>query len=248
MRSTHRLPLLLSAGIAGLMLTALPFGFDGATFSAVATQAWAGAENGHGNGQGNGNANGHDKHAEKDKSQDADDDGDDDEADASDLGALNAAHASPQALAHANPNSRVGKIAAYKEAELAAKSVAADAATADQAVADAQSGLADAEATRDGLVAAADTDGDGTLSDTEQAAMTQEQKDALAAADQAVSDAEAAVANAQAAAETVDAAAAAAQDEADAALVNASNKDITDDDGNVLTDVRDAVNDLLGID
>ena len=46
MRSTHRLPLLLSAGIAGLMLTALPFGFDGATFSPVAAQAWAGAENG----------------------------------------------------------------------------------------------------------------------------------------------------------------------------------------------------------
>jgi hypothetical protein len=247
MRSTHRLPLLLSAGIAGLLLAALPLGFDGASLSPVATQAWAGAENGHGNGHGNGNANGHDKHADKSQDADSDDDGDD-EADASDLGALNAAHASPQALAHANPNSRVGKIAAYKEAELAAKSAVADAATADQAVADAQSGLTDAEATRDGLVAAADTDGDGTLSDTEQAAMTQEQKDALAAADQSVSDAEAAVANAQAAAETADAAAAAAQDEADAALVNASNKDITDDDGNVLTDVRDAVNDLLGID
>ena len=40
----------------------------------------------------------------------------------------------------------------------------------------------------------------------------------------------------------------AAQDEADAALVNAANKDITDDDGNVFSDVRDAVNDLLGID
>lgn len=35
---------------------------------------------------------------------------------ASKLGALNAAHASPNALAHASPNSRVGKIAAYKEA------------------------------------------------------------------------------------------------------------------------------------
>jgi hypothetical protein len=29
---------------------------------------------------------------------------------------------------------------------------------------------------------------------------------------------------------------------------NAANKDITDDSGNVLTDVRDAVNHLLGID
>ncbi|MGH7125454.1 MAG: hypothetical protein ACREFI_13850 [Stellaceae bacterium] len=35
---------------------------------------------------------------------------------ASALGALNAAHASPNALAHASPNSRVGKIAAYKDA------------------------------------------------------------------------------------------------------------------------------------
>jgi hypothetical protein len=217
--------LLLSAGIAGLLLTALPFGFDGATFSPVATQAWAGSENGHGNGHGNGNANGHDKHAEKDKSQDAhgDDDGDDD-ADASDLGALNAAHASDTALAHANPNSRVGKIAAYKEAELAAKSAAADAATADQTVADAQAKL-------DAAVAAnADDD---PLNDVDQTTIDGLTQD---------------VADAQAAAETADATAAAAQDEADAALVNASNKDITDDDGNVLTDVRDAVNDLLGID
>src|SRR5262250_502041 len=107
MRSTHRLPLLLSAGVVGLLLTALPFGFDGATVSPVATEAWAGAENGHGHGD----ANGHDN--------------------ASSLGALNAAHASETALAHASPNSRVGKIAAYKEAAIAAKA-------ADQAVADAQ--------------------------------------------------------------------------------------------------------------
>ena len=105
------------------------------------------------------------------------------------LGALNAAHASDTALANASPNSRVGKIAAYKEAELAAKAATADAAAADQKVADAQ-----------------------------------------------------------AAAATADATVQAAQDEADAALVNAANKDITDDSGNVLTDVRDAVNHLLGID
>src|SRR5262245_23526139 len=222
MRSTHRLPLLLSAGMAGLLLAALPFGFDGTSFGPVATQAWAGAENGHGNGHGN--ANGHDKHADKDKSKDADSDDDgDDDADASDLGALNAAHASPQALAHANPNSRVGKIAAYKEAELAAKAAAADAATADQAVADAQAAL-------DGALAAnADTD---PLNDVDQATIDGLTQD---------------VADAEAAAATADADAAAAQDEADAALVNAANKDITDDEGNVLTDVRDAVNDLLGI-
>lgn len=39
-------------------------------------------------------------------------------ASASDLGALNAAHASPQALANASPNSRVGRIAAYRDAVL----------------------------------------------------------------------------------------------------------------------------------
>src|SRR5215468_8671215 len=131
MRSTHRLPLLLSAGIAGLMLVALPFGFDASSFSPVAAQAWADPGNGHGNGHGNGNANGH-ENAAKDKSNDADSGDDDDDADAHELGALNAAHASATALAHANPNSRVGKIAAYKEAELAAKAAAADAATADQ--------------------------------------------------------------------------------------------------------------------
>lgn len=218
MRSTHRLPLLLSAGIAGLLLTALPFGFDGATFGPVATQAWAGGGNGHGHG--NGNANGHDKQAGKDKSQDADD-GD---ADASDLGALNAAHASETALAHASPNSRVGKIAAYKEAALVAKKAADDAATADQAVADAQSALDAA------LAANAD---DIPENDVDQATIDGLTQD---------------VADAEAAAATADADAQAAQDTADAALVNAANKDITDDDGNVLSDVRDAVNGLLGID
>lgn len=207
MRSTHRLPLLLSAGIAGLLLTALPFGFDGATFGPVATQAWAGGGNGHGHG--NGNANGHDKQAGKD---------------AGSLGALNAAHASETALAHASPNSRVGKIAAYKEAALVAKKAADDAATADQAVADAQSALDAA------LAANAD---DIPENDVDQATIDGLTQD---------------VADAEAAAATADADAQAAQDTADAALVNAANKDITDDDGNVLSDVRDAVNGLLGID
>ena len=221
MRSTHRLSLLLSAGIAGLLVTALPFGLGGASFSPVANQAWAGSENGHGNGHGNGNANGHDMHAGKDASDDGDD-GDDD-ADAHDLGALNAAHASDTALAHANPNSRVGKIAAYKEAELAAKTASADAAGADQAVADAQAALDAA------LAANADTD---PLNDVDQTTIDGLTQD---------------VADAQAAAATADAAAQAAQADADAALVNASNKNITDEDGNVFSDVRDAVNDLLGI-
>jgi len=202
MRSTF-----LSAGIAGLMLTALPFGFNGSTFSPVATQAWAGADNGHGN------ANGHDKVG-----------GENHGAEASRLGALNAAHASDTALAHASPNSRVGKIAAYKDAEVAAKAANADAAAADQAVADAQAKLDAA------LAAYADTD---PLNDVDQATIDRLTQD---------------VADAQAAAATADASAQTAQDDADAALVNASNKDITDADGNVFSDVRDAVNHLLGID
>ena len=203
MRSTRSLRILLSAGVAGVLLAALPLGFNGSTFGPA--NAWAGNANGHDKDHGNGNANGHDKEAHK-------------------LGALNAAHASENALAHANPNSRVGKIAAYKEAELAAKAAAADAAAMDQAVADAQKGLDDA------LAANADTD---PLNDVDQATIDGLTQD---------------VADAEAAAETADATAAAAQDEADAALVNASNKDITDDDGNVFSDVRDAVNGLLGID
>jgi hypothetical protein len=219
MRSTHRLPLLVSAGIAGLLLTALPFGLDGSTFSPVATQAWAGAENG--NGHGNGNANGHDKEKKENHGSTA-----------SKLGALNAAHASDTALANASPNSRVGKIAAYKEAELAAKATAEAAAEA-EAVNTAGKDAFDA----------ADLNDDGVLDDAEKAAMTTDQQAAIEAADTnadgVIDDSD--VADAQAAAE-------AAQDEADAALVNAANKDITDEDGNVFSDVRDAVNDLLGID
>jgi hypothetical protein len=219
MRSTTRFNLLLTAGMAGLLLTAMPVGFDGATFSPVASQAWAGNGNGNGGGNGNngnGNANGHDKTDKDHKANHG--------AEASSLGALNAAHASETALANASPNSRVGKIAAYKEAELAAKTAAADAAAADQAVADAQAELDAA------LAANADDD---PLNDVDQ-----ETIDGLS---QAVADAEAAAA-------TADADAQAAQDAADAALVDAANKDITDDEGNVFADVRDAVNDLLGID
>ncbi len=229
MRSTHRLPLLLSAGIAGLLLTAMPLGFDGSSFEPVATQAWAG-ENG--NGHGNGNANGHDK----DKKEKKENHG----STASKLGALNAAHASDTALANASPNSRVGKIAAYKEAELAAQEAAA-AVEGAQDTADAAQAAADAEqAEADALAATPDTDGDGVTSPAELDAVAAAQAEADAAQDAA--DA------AQDAADTAVADAEAAQDEADAALVNAANKDITDDEGNVLTDVRDAVNDLLGID
>jgi hypothetical protein len=109
---------------------------------------------------------------------------------------------------------RVGKIAAYKEAELGAQAAEADAAAADQAVADAQAAL-------DAAIAAnADDD---PLNDVDQATIDGLTQD---------------VADAEAAAATADATAQAAKDEADAALVNAANKDITDDEGNVFSDVR----------
>lgn len=44
----------------------------------------------------------------------------------SELGALNAARANPNALANASPNSRVGKIAAYRDAVLAGQALQAD--------------------------------------------------------------------------------------------------------------------------
>src|SRR5215472_16824016 len=122
--SHRRIPTLLAVSALTLGLAALPVGF-GADFAPHLSAAFAGTGNGNGHGNGNGNANGHANDGASDSNTA------DGNASASDLGALNAAHASPQALAHANPNSRVGRIAAYKNAALAAKA-------ADQAVTDAQ--------------------------------------------------------------------------------------------------------------
>jgi len=77
---------------------------------------------GNGNAGGNGNANSHANNAGG-NSQIANAGGNGNNA--SKFGALNAAHASAQAFAHASPNSRVGKIKAYYVANAAAK--AADA-------------------------------------------------------------------------------------------------------------------------
>jgi hypothetical protein len=151
--------LLLSAGLVALALVAAPLAIDHATSDFGMAKAWAkngngnggGHGNGNGNGHGNGNANGHDKTASA-KSDVGDDDSfddGDDTASASELGALNAAHASPTALANASPNSRVGKIAAYKEAAI-------EAIANDPAVADAQADLdaAKAAALADSVVTA----------------------------------------------------------------------------------------------
>jgi hypothetical protein len=45
---------------------------------------------------------------------------------AAELGALNAAHTSPKALEKASPNSRVGKVAAYRDAVLAGREIEAE--------------------------------------------------------------------------------------------------------------------------
>ena len=61
---------------------------------------------------------GHGTHAKAKKSKAVGDNASVPGASPSELGALNAAHASPRALANANPNSRVGRIAAYRDAVL----------------------------------------------------------------------------------------------------------------------------------
>jgi hypothetical protein len=74
----------------------------------------ASASAGPGNGQGN--ANGHGKGVASVGHGTSGFGGEAGDADADALGSLNAAHASPNALAHASRNSRVGAIAAYSEA------------------------------------------------------------------------------------------------------------------------------------
>ena len=214
MISIRHFQLTLAVGAATLAFTTLPIGFDASTLTFHMTRAIADSANGHGQGGGhaNGKANGHANGNASGKAN-----GQSQGATASGLGSLNAAHASATALNNANTGSQVGKIAAYKEAELAAQKAVAD----DQAVTDAQSTL--------DAALAANADGD-PLNDVDQATidgLTQDLADAQAAA------AETDAVEAQAA--------------ADAALIDASNKEITDDGGNVLSDIRDAVNDLLGI-
>jgi hypothetical protein len=152
MHCTHiakRASLLLSASFIAFALVAAPLAFNPVTSDLGAAKAWAkngngggkGNSGGNGHGNGNGHANGHDKtaSAKSDASDDDSLDDGDDTASASELGSLNAAHASPTALANASPNSRVGKIVAYKEAAI-------EAIANDPAVTDAQADLDAAKA------------------------------------------------------------------------------------------------------
>ncbi len=108
--------------------------------------------NGHGGGNGNGNAggNGNDNgNAGGNSNASGNAHPDNHGAVASSLGALNAAHASSTALANAAPNSRVGRIATYRNASAAAAVADATAAQADANNLVAQQNLADAQAAYD---------------------------------------------------------------------------------------------------
>ncbi len=123
-----------TAAVVGLAMTGLPPAFSPHGIGAGHALA-AGNGHGGGNGGGNGNGGGHaggngNGHAGGNSSGNGGGDGNGNagpgnahaDADAasgggaSGLGALNAAHASPSALANASPNSRVGKVEAYKDA------------------------------------------------------------------------------------------------------------------------------------
>jgi hypothetical protein len=174
---------------------------------------------------------------------------------ASKLGALNAAHASAQALAHASPNSRVGKIAAYRDANAAALTAATTATeTANTAVEARQAALAaspvynqavlDAQTAADNLKLAADALAADATNSTLIAARDTA-ANAKLAADTAVTTAEAdaiaadpTVAEAEAAADAAEMAAKTAEADAVAALEAAANKPVT-------PEVRNQVDTLL---
>jgi hypothetical protein len=158
-----------------LALVALPAAFDGAA------TAWAGNANGHANGHANGNSAGN-AGGSSNSSGGTEVASNSHGATASSLGSLNAAHASPTALANASPNSTVGKLAIYRDSTLAARTAQ-----------DAYDALAVGMVLKyDGLDLSPP---DGVLSPAETALMTPEDMQALA-------DAAAAITTNQATADT----------------------------------------------
>jgi hypothetical protein len=111
----------LAFGVAFLVTPAL---LDGASPFAIDSAFAAKGGNGNGNSGGNGNGNsGGNGSSKSEKSSSAKAEKTEKVSNgniASKLGALNAAHASANALDNASPNSRVGKIAAYQDANAAA--------------------------------------------------------------------------------------------------------------------------------
>ena len=162
-------PILSILGVTTLLLG--PIGLDPSSFGATAAFAGNGKDGGNGNSGGNGGGNGNSGGKGNSggngigASSQSDDAGGSEIASveskakrksshgllASELKGLNAAHANPNALANASPNSQVGRLATYRDAALAAAGAqgAVDAAnTALAAFDDADQGrsLADIEA------------------------------------------------------------------------------------------------------
>jgi hypothetical protein len=141
----------LSALILGPLAPAIPF------FGADAAYAKNGNGNG-GNGGGNGNGSGgknagnksnnasHSSSKSKSKSKTAKVEVISKGKLASELKGMNAVKANPNALANASPNSQVGRIAAYREAALAAQAAGEDLSEAQQDLLDATDALNTAEA------------------------------------------------------------------------------------------------------
>lgn len=199
------------AGLLALALGPLPvvlaqsIGFDAAF-----------AENSKGNGGGNGNGNsggGNESKGSDNKSGGSENGGsqkkgaDNGKGDlASELKGMNAVHANPKALENADPNSQVGKIAAYKDAALATQA-------AEDAVKTAETDLA---AANEALVAAealpATTDEETAAKET-----------AIETANTAIADAAAAVESAKADLKT------AAADEEAALLVASDGRVLSDE-------------------
>ena len=192
--------------------------------------------NGNGNGSGNGNGNGGGGNGNGGNVS-----GDSGKGQSAKLGALNADHASAKTLARAPPNSRIGKIAAYRNAQAVALAAGAAVtaathalttiqATAAAALAAYNKALADAATAAGAVTTAANAlalaPGDIGLQNAVTAAQV-----ATALADAAVAtalvtstDAAAAEAHAQAAVVAAAAAAATAKADAQAALDAAANK------------------------
>lgn len=125
---------------------------------------------------------------------------------ASELKGMNAVHANPKALENADPNSQVGKIAAYKDAALATQAAEDAVKTAEADLAAANEALAAAEA----LPATTDEE-------------TAAKEAAIEAANTAIADATAAVDSAKAALMT------AAADEEAALLVASDGRILSDE-------------------
>ncbi len=139
MKANRYLAALACAGLAAGTVSLSQLGPVGFVSAAYAKNG-GGNGSGNGNGGGNGgNASGHS--ADHGKSAEAHDKNDAKSKEANALGALNAAHASAKARAHASPNSAVGKIATYEKSREAALSLQ-DPAAQQQALETAEAKLA----------------------------------------------------------------------------------------------------------